>query len=115
MWRSHPSRIRYWSVLLTFKSSEPSKEVNPGSIEAFAKLLAVAITNGECCTQSFSRSSPHPGRFFRPLDLIFDSVTTVRRRDATPPSSSATVPTTLRPHGLTIVKLCVVYTRCSAG
>jgi hypothetical protein len=49
-----------------------------------------------------SRSSSHHDQFFRPLDLICVSVTTVRRRDATPPSFSATVLTTLRPHGLTL-------------
>jgi hypothetical protein len=53
MWRSHPSCIRSWSMLITFKSLEPSKEVNPGSIEAIAKLLSVAIVNVECCTLSF--------------------------------------------------------------
>jgi hypothetical protein len=53
MWRSHPSRIRSWSVLITFKSSESSKEVHPGSTEVFAKLLFVAIASIECCTLSF--------------------------------------------------------------
>jgi hypothetical protein len=36
------------SVSITFESSEASKEVHPGSIEAFAKLLFVAIANVEC-------------------------------------------------------------------
>jgi hypothetical protein len=53
MWRSHRSCIRSWSVLITFKSSELSKEVHSGSIEAFAKHLLVAITNVECCALSF--------------------------------------------------------------
>jgi hypothetical protein len=111
MCRSHPSLIRSWSVLITYKPSELSPEVNSGSIETFAKLLFVAITNVECCTQSFSRSSPHHCQFFRLLDLIFVSVTTVRRHNATKPSSSATVLAPLRPHGLTIVELRVIYTR----
>jgi hypothetical protein len=37
-----------------------------------------------------SRYSPHHDQFLRPLNLIIISVTTVRRRDATPPSFSAT-------------------------
>jgi hypothetical protein len=45
-------------VLLTFGSSESSKEVHSGSIEAFAKLLFLAIANIKCCTLSFSRCSP---------------------------------------------------------
>jgi hypothetical protein len=40
------------SVSITFESSEVSKEVPPGSIEAFYKLLFVAITYVECCTLS---------------------------------------------------------------
>jgi hypothetical protein len=52
MWRGHPSRIRSWSVLITFNRSESSKDINPGSIEAFATLLSVAIMNIECCTLS---------------------------------------------------------------
>jgi hypothetical protein len=103
MWRSHPSCIRSWSVLITFKSLESSKEVHPGSIKAFAKLLFVAIANVESCTLSFSHSFPHHGQFFRPLNLICVSVTTVRRRDATLPSFSTTMLTTLRPHGLTLL------------
>jgi hypothetical protein len=35
VWRSHPSCIRSWFVLITFKFSESSKEVRPESIEAF--------------------------------------------------------------------------------
>jgi hypothetical protein len=107
----HPSLIRSWSVLITSKSSGTGKEVNPGSTDAFAKLLLVTITNVECCTLSSSHSSLHHGQFFRSLDLIFVSVTTVQRRDATRPSSSATVLAPPRPHGLTVVELCVVYTR----
>jgi hypothetical protein len=41
------------SVSITFKSSELSKEVHPGSTEAFAKLLFVAIANVKSCTLSF--------------------------------------------------------------
>jgi hypothetical protein len=44
----------------------------------------------------------HHGQFFRPLNLIIVSILTVRRHDATPPSSSATVLATLRAHGLTL-------------
>jgi hypothetical protein len=116
MWRSHPSCIRSWSVLLTFKSSESSKEVRPGSIEVLAKHLFVAIANVESGTLSFSRSFPHHGQFFRPLNLIIVSVPIVRRRDVIPPSATSTVLTTpLRPHGLTIVKLRVAHTRYRAG
>jgi hypothetical protein len=103
--------IHHLSMLITSKPSELSQKVNSWSIETFAKLIFVAITNVECCTQSFSRSSPHHGQFFRPLDLIFLSVTTVWRSNATKPSSSATVLAPSRPHGLTIVELRVVYTR----
>jgi hypothetical protein len=53
MWRSHPSCIHSWSVLITFKSSESSKGVHPGSTEAFAKLLFVVIVNMKRCTLSF--------------------------------------------------------------
>jgi hypothetical protein len=41
------------SVSITFESSEASKEAHPGSIEAFAKLLIVAIANVKRCTLSF--------------------------------------------------------------
>jgi hypothetical protein len=66
-------------------------------------LPFVAIASVKRSTLSFSRLSPHHGQFFRPLNLIVISVTTVRRRDATPPSFSATVLTTPRPHGLTLL------------
>jgi hypothetical protein len=115
MWRSHPSCIHSWSVLITFKSSDSSKEVHPTSIEAFPRLLSVAIANIECCTLRLACSSPHHGQSFRPLNLICISVTTVRRHDVTPPSFSATVLRTLRPHELTIVELRVAYTRYPAG
>jgi hypothetical protein len=91
------------SVLITFKYSESSKEVNPGSIEAFATLPFVAIASVKRCTLSFSHVSSHHDQFFRPLDLIRVSVTTVRRHDVTPPSFSTTVLATLRPHEPTIV------------
>jgi hypothetical protein len=103
------------SVLITFKSSESSREVNPGSTEDFSTLLFVAIADVKRCTLSFSHLSPHHGQFFRPLNLISVSVTTVRRRDATPPSFSTTILTTPKPHGLTIVELRVAYTRYPAG
>jgi hypothetical protein len=90
-------------VLVTFKSSESSKEVNPGSIEAFANPPLLAIANVKRCRLSFSRSYPHHGQFFRPLNLICVSVTTVRRHDVTPPSFSATVITTPRPHELALL------------
>jgi hypothetical protein len=54
------------------------------------------------CTEFFSYS-PHLDQFLRPLDLICVSVTIVRRHDVTPPSFSATVLTTPRPHGLTLL------------
>jgi hypothetical protein len=41
------------SVSITFESSKASKEVPPGSIEASAKLLFVAIANVKRCTLSF--------------------------------------------------------------
>jgi hypothetical protein len=91
------------SVLITFKSSEPSKEVHPGSIEAFCYASLVAIANVKHCILSFSRFAPHHDQFLRPLDLICVSVTTVQRRDVTPPSFFATVLTTLRPHELTLL------------
>jgi hypothetical protein len=115
MWRSHPSCICSQSVLITFESLEVSKEVPPGSIEAFAKLLFVAIAGVKRSTLSLSRLSPHHGQFFRPLNLIIISVTTVPHHDATPPSFPATVLTTPRPHRLTIVELRVVYTRYPDG
>jgi hypothetical protein len=67
------------SVSRTFQSSEASKEVHPGLIEAFAKLLFVAIVKVKRCTLRFSRSYPHHGQFFRSLNLTCVSVTTVRR------------------------------------
>jgi hypothetical protein len=65
-------------------------------------------------TELFS-FSPHLDQFLRLLDLICVSVTIVRRHDVTPPSFSAIVLTTLRPHKLTIVELCVAYSRYPAG
>jgi hypothetical protein len=67
-------------VLITFKSSESSKEVNPGSIEAFANPPLLAIANVKHCTLSFSRSYPHHGQFFRPLT---SSASVSRPYDAT--------------------------------
>jgi hypothetical protein len=61
------------------------------------------------------RSYPHHDQFFRPLDLICVSFTTLRHSDATPPSSSLTLLTAPRPHELTIVELRVVDTRYPAG
>jgi hypothetical protein len=43
------------------------------------------------------------------------SVTTVRRHDFALPSISATIFTTPKPHELTIVELCVAYTRNPTG
>jgi hypothetical protein len=115
MWRSHPSCIRSWSVLITFKSSEANKEVRPGSIEAFCYASLVAIANIKRCTLSFSRFAPHHGRLFRPLSHIVIRVTTVRRHDIALPSISTTLFTTPKPHGLTIIELRVVYTRYPTG
>jgi hypothetical protein len=115
MWRGHPSCIRSWSVLITFKSSESSKGVRPGSIEAFCYASLVAIANVKCCTLSFSRFAPHHDQFHRPLRPIAISVTTVRRHDIALPSISATVFTTPKPHELTIVELRVAFTRYPTG
>jgi hypothetical protein len=52
---------------------------------------------------------------FRPLDLICIRVTSVRCHDVALPSISATVFMTPMPHGLTIVKLRVAYTRYPTG
>jgi hypothetical protein len=79
------------------------QESTPRIDQSFlATLLFVAIANIECCTLSFSCSSPHHGQFRRPLDLICISVMTVRRRDVTPPSFSTTVLTTSKSHELTL-------------
>jgi hypothetical protein len=91
------------SVSITFESSEASKEVPPGSIEAFAKLLFVAIANVKRCTLSFLVLLPITVNSLDRLDLIIVSVPIVRRHDATLSSFSATVLTTLRPHGLTLL------------
>jgi hypothetical protein len=105
----------FLAVLITFKSSESGKEVNPGSIEAFCYVFLVAIANVKRCTLSFSRFAPHHGRLFRPLSTIAISVTTVRRHDVALPSISATVFTTPKPHELTIAELRVAYTRNPTG
>jgi hypothetical protein len=68
-----------------------------------ATLLLVAIASVKRGTLSFSHLSPHHDQFFRPLNLINVSVPIVRRRDATPPSFSATILTTPRHHGLTLL------------
>jgi hypothetical protein len=60
-----------------FKSAESNKEVRPGSIEAFATLLSIAIANIKRSTPSLSRFAPHHGRLFRPLSPIVTSVTTI--------------------------------------
>jgi hypothetical protein len=86
MWRNHPSCIRSWSVLLTFKSSESSKEVHPGSIAAFGYASLCCYRERKAkCTELFS-SSPYHGQFFRPLNLIIISVPIIRRRNVTSPS-----------------------------
>jgi hypothetical protein len=41
------------SISITIESSEASKDVHPGSVEAFAKILFVAIANVKRCTLSF--------------------------------------------------------------
>jgi hypothetical protein len=46
------------SVLITFKSSESSKEVRPGSIKAVGYASLVAFASIKHCTLSFSWSSP---------------------------------------------------------
>jgi hypothetical protein len=115
VWRSHPSCIRSWSVLITFKSSDSSKEVRPGSIEAFCYASPCCYRNVKCCTLNFSRFAPHHGWLFRPLSPIVIGVATVWSHDVTPPSFSATVFTSLRPHELTIVELRVVDTRYPTG
>jgi hypothetical protein len=49
------------------------------------------------------------------LSSIVISVTVIRRHDVALPSISATVFTTPKPHGLTIVELRIVYTRYPTG
>jgi hypothetical protein len=115
MWRSHPSCICSWSVLITFKSLESSKEVRPGSIEAFGYTSLWCYHKHKRCTLSFSRFAPHHGRFFRPLSPIVISVTTVRRHGVALPSISTTVFTTPKLYELTIVELRVAYTRYPTG
>jgi hypothetical protein len=83
---NHPSCIRSWSMLITFKSSESSKEVHQDRSWLFSYASLVSIANVKRCTLSFSRVSPHHDQFLRPLDLICVSVTTVWRHDVTPPS-----------------------------
>jgi hypothetical protein len=91
------------SVLITFNSSESSKEVNPGSTEAFCYASLCCYRERKALyTQLFS-FSPRHGQFVRPLNPILVSVPTVRRHGATPPSFSATVLTTLKPHELTLL------------
>jgi hypothetical protein len=85
------------------QSSESSKEVRPGSIEAFAKILFVATASIKRSALSLFLSPPRHGQFFRPLNLIIVSVQIVPRHDVTLPSSSATVFTTPRPHELTLL------------
>jgi hypothetical protein len=94
-----------------FKSSESSKEVRPGLIEAFGLCFSCCYHERKAWyTDLFSSR-----RFFRPLSPIVISITTVRRHDVALPSISATVFTTPKPHGLTIVKLRVAYTRYPTG
>jgi hypothetical protein len=85
------------------KSSESSKEVNPGSIEAFCYASRCCCRKRQVLHTELARSFPHHDQSFRPLNLIVISVTTVRRHDVTPPTSSATVLTTPRPHELTLL------------
>jgi hypothetical protein len=56
---NHPSCIRSWPVLITFKSSESSKEVRPGSIEAFCYASLCCYRKREVLyNQLFSFCSP---------------------------------------------------------
>jgi hypothetical protein len=80
-----------------------------------ATFLFDAITSVKHSTPSFSHFAPHHGRLFRPLSPIVISVTIIRRHDVALPSISATVFTTSKPHGLTIVELRVAYTRYPTG
>jgi hypothetical protein len=80
-----------------------------------ATLLFDAITSVRRSTLNLSRFALHYGRLFRPLSPIVIRVTTVRRHDVALPSISATVFTTPKPHGLTIVELRVAYTRYPTG
>jgi hypothetical protein len=57
----------------------------------------------------------HRGQFFRPLNPILFSATTVRRRDTTLPSFSAATITSPRPHGLPIVAPRVATTGYPGG
>jgi hypothetical protein len=115
MWRSHPSCIRSWSMLITFKSSESSKEVRPGSIEAFGYTSLWCYHKRKALYTELSRFAPHHGRLFRPLSPIIISVTTVRCHDVALPSISATVFTMSKPREMTIVELRVAYTRNPTG
>jgi hypothetical protein len=90
-------------VLVTFKSSEASKEVHPGLIKLFGYASLCCYRKRKALYTALSRSSPHRDRFFSPLDLICVSVMTVRRHDVALPSISATVFTTPRPHELTLL------------
>jgi hypothetical protein len=90
-------------VLITLKSSELSKEVRPGSIEAICYASLCCCRKVKRSTLSFSRFAPHHGRLFRPLSPIVISVTTVRRHDVALPSISATVFTTPRSRELTLL------------
>jgi hypothetical protein len=103
MWRNHPSCVRSWSALITFKSSKSSKEVHPGSIGALYYAFLVAIANVTALHIELFSFSLHHGWFFRPLSPIVISVTTVRHHDVALPSISATVFTTPRPHELTLL------------
>jgi hypothetical protein len=104
------------SVLITFKSSESSREVNPGSTEAFCYASLCCYRGRKAMyTEFFSHSSPHHGQFLdrwtssSSVSRSYDTVTPLRHR------FSQTVLTTLRPHGLTIVELRVAYTRYPDG
>jgi hypothetical protein len=57
----------------------------------FAKLPFVAIANVKALYTELSHSSPHHGQFFRLLNLIIVGIPIVRRRDATPLTSPATI------------------------
>jgi hypothetical protein len=103
------------SVSITFESSEASKEVPPGSIDAFAKLLFVAIVNVKCCTLSFLVLLPITVNSLDRLDLIIVSVPTVRRHDATPPSFFHNRAHDAETSRADLVELRVVYTKYPDG
>jgi hypothetical protein len=102
-------------VFITFKSSRSSKEVHPGSIEAFCYAYLYGYRERKRCTLSLSRVSPHHDQLLRPLDLICVSVTTVRCHDVTQSSFFCNCAHDAETPRADLVELHVVYTRYPDG